>query len=134
MMSVIKKVVIVSVVVIGFLGMYQASANETMFNLFIKAQDFTEYQEELAIDLVKSAKELSVQVKKPKHQLKEFVQGLVDTDQLDVEEMMQAYKAWQADVDSQVHVTLTALAKLHADLTPEQKQTLMETIKKMKSH
>ena len=133
MSNLLKKIAIVGTMVMGLTTVSQVNANETMFKMFISAQGFTEYQEELAFDLAKSAKELSVQVKKPKHELKDFVQIMVDTDHLDVDAMMQAYKTWQADVDSQVYVTLQALAKLHADLTPEQKQALVAKIKKMKS-
>ena len=130
MMNTIKKYACILALALTSLTATEASANETMFKLFISAQDFTEYQEELALNLVKEGKKLAEQVKEPKHELKDFAKGLVDIEALDVDVMMQSYKTWQAKVDAQMLVTMKALAALHAELTPEQKQKLINAIGK----
>lgn len=130
MINLMKKYVCVLALALTSLTASNAHANETMFKMFIKAQDLTEYQEELAYNLIVEGKKLAEQVKKPKSQLKEFAQTLVATDTLDVNNMMQSYKVWQANVDEQMLVTMQAFAALHAELSPEQKQKLIDAIRK----
>lgn len=110
----------------------QAFANDIMFKLFIEAHDFNEYQQELAFELVESGRALAAEIKKPKEALKGHVTELIDKDQLDVETMMQSYQRWQSGVDEKLRTALQSLATLHAQLTREQREALVETLRKMR--
>lgn len=110
----------------------QASANDIMFKLFIEAHDFNEYQQELAFELLESGRALAAEIKKPKEELKGHVTELIEKDQLDVETMMQSYQNWQSGVDEKLLTALQSLARLHAQLTKEQREALVQTFHKMR--
>lgn len=130
MTHLIKKYAYILTFVFTSLTVSEARANETMFKLFISSQNFTEYQEELAVNLLVEGKKLAKQIKEPKQQLKGFAQELVKIESLDVDTMMQAYKTWQAQTDEQLLVTMEAFAALHAELTPEQRQKIVDAMRK----
>lgn len=130
MTNLIKKYACILALAFTSLTASEAQANETMLKLLISAQDFTEYQEELALNLLTEGKKLAEQIKEPKQELKGFAQEFVKVDSLDTEAMMQAYKTWQGKIDEQLFVTMEAFAAFHAELTPEQKQKLVDAIRK----
>ena len=107
--------------------------NEAMVKMFAMSQDLTDYQQELAVELFHQVKTLAAAVKEPKDELKTYVKGLVEQDSIDVEDVMEKYKAWQQNVDKEFEQSLIAVAKLHADLSVEQREKLVESIKKMRS-
>ncbi|MDF2180281.1 hypothetical protein P2G88_18650 [Aliiglaciecola sp. CAU 1673] len=133
MRNIIRNVVIASAVTFASLGATTASANDRMIEFIMDAHDFTEYQQELAFELLASGRALAAEIKRPKEELKAYVAELIEKDQLDVEAMMLAYKSWQAGVDEKVLASLQSLAKLHSQLSKEQRQELMETFQKMRS-
>lgn len=134
MKKMIGNFLVAATLAVGTLGTVQVQANETVFKYFLKAHDLNDFQQELAVELMKSGKALAAEVKKPKQQLKAFFADAVQQDQLDPETMMEAYKNWQSEVDGKVYSTVQAFVKLHAELTPEQREKIVETITKMKSN
>lgn len=110
----------------------QISANDIIFKLFIEAHDFNAYQQELGFELVGSGRALAAEIKKPREELKGHVTALIEKDQLDVEAMMQSYQSWQSGVDEKLLTVLQSLARLHAQLTKEQREALVQTFHKMR--
>ena len=107
--------------------------NEAMIQMFAMSQDMTEYQQELAVEVFRQVKSLADTVKAPKQDIKDYLGGLVEQDSIDVVQVMEQYKQWQQGVDEQFELSLIAVAKLHSDLTPEQRQQLVDSIKQLKS-
>ena len=134
-----KKLVIGTIAAITFatgastIAYAHKGPNEAMIKMFAMSQDMTDYQQELAVELFHQVKALAAAVKEPKHEVKDYVKGLIEQDSIDVDEVMEKYKAWQQKVDKEFEQSLIAVAKLHADLSVEQRQKLIESIKKMRS-
>lgn len=132
MKNMIRNTVTAMVVVAGLFGTVQVHANEMMVKMFLQTQDFTDYQEELAMDVVASVKSLAAEVKQTKPQVKQYFAELLEKDTMNVEEMMTAYKAWRETTDVKLEETLHTVARLHGNLTKEQRLQLLESLKKMK--
>lgn len=132
MTKTIRNLLSICAFTITSLAVPQASADDIMFKLFIEAHDFNEYQQELALELVESGRALAAEIKKPKEELKGHVTALIEKDQLDVETMMQSYQSWQSGVDEKLLAVLQSLARLHAQLTEEQREALVQTLHKMR--
>jgi hypothetical protein len=105
--------------------------NATMVKMFAKSQDMTDYQQTLAVTAFKQVKVLATTVKSPKDDIKSYIKGLIEQDSIDVNEIMIQYKTWQKQVDNEFEQSLIAIAKLHEDLSVEQRQKLALTIQKM---
>lgn len=117
---------------IAIAQMKDAGPNETVIKLFAKSQDMTEYQQTLAVELFHQVKSLITTVKSPEQDLKTYVHGLIEQDSIDVNEVMEKYKAWQQKVDKEFEQSVIAVAKLHSDLSIEQREKLISTIKQMR--
>lgn len=115
----------------AFSSSTDSGPNATMVKMFAKSQDMTDYQQTLAVDAFKQVKVLATTVKSPKDDIKSYIKGLIEQDSIDVNEIMVQYKAWQKQVDNEFEQSLIAIAKLHEDLSVEQRQKLALTIQKM---
>ena len=112
---------------------YAAPApSESMVRMFAQSQDMTEHQVELMVALMQSGKTLAAEVKKPKTQVRDYLTDLVEKERIDVDQVMAAYKTWQQGVDQKFEEAVRAAAELHANLSVDQRQQLVDTIKKMR--
>jgi|GEM_PF-1871819 len=107
--------------------------NSSMIKMFVQYHDMTDHQQELMTDLFLSGKSLVKQVKEPKEQIRTYLSDIVERDEIDVEQIMASYEAWQDEVNEKFEETLIAAAKLHSQLSVEQRRKIVETIKDMKS-
>ena len=104
-----------------------------MFQMFSQYHDLTDEQQALAVDLFDSGKQLGAAVRSAKPQIESYLADIVEKDNIDVEQIMLEYKAWQQGVDQKFEAALYAAAALHSDLSVEQRKNILATIKKMKS-
>lgn len=105
----------------------------TLIKMLAKSQDMNVYQQELAVDVFQQFSALAKIVKAPKHDVKYYMEGIIERDRIDVYEVMENYKSWQEKVDTQFEQSLIAAAKLHEDLSVEQRRQLIESIKALSS-
>lgn len=132
-----KKLIIGTVAAItmitGASTIANAGPSESMVKMFAQTQEMTEHQQDLMVELFQSGKLLAAEVKKPKEQVRAYLTELIVQDNIDVDEVMTAYKTWQQGVDQQFEETVKVAATLHANLSQEQREKLIETLKKMRS-
>lgn len=103
----------------------------TMLKMFAQYHDLSDYQQSLMKEFMKSGKALASEVKKPKADVKAYLESLVEEDNIDVDEVMDSYLQWQEDVNAQFEVTINALANLHASLSAEQRKQIVQSLKEM---
>lgn len=103
----------------------------TMLKMFAQYHNLSDHQQSLMKDLFKSGRTLAHEVKKPKAEVKEYLQSIIEQDQIDVDAVMAAYLEWQQGVNQQFEQTLRVAADLHADLSVEQRKQIVESLKDM---
>ncbi|BDX05858.1 hypothetical protein [Planctobacterium marinum] len=108
--------------------------NETAIKILLMSQNFTDEQETLAIQLINQVQILASKVEDPQEEVTQFVQGLAEQDYIDVPQIMQKYRAWQQDLDTELEKSLTTVAELHSSMSHEQRTRLMKTIKLLQSN
>ena len=134
MRKLIRNTLTAIVLMTGSLGFSQAHANEVMIGLFIEAQGFSDSQKELAMEAVRSVKALAQEVKNPKAEVKSYLADVMLQDELDVQYIMSAYHDWRGGVEVKMEAALEAIAAFHGQLSPEQRQELMASLKKLKNN
>lgn len=112
----------------------QNQPNETAIKILLMSQNFTDEQETLAIQLINQVQVLASKVEDPKQEMTQFVQGLAEQDYIDVSQIMQKFRAWQQDVDTELEKSLDTAAELHTSMSHEQRTRLMKTIKLLQSN
>jgi hypothetical protein len=110
-----------------------AVSNEPMISMFAQYHDLTDNQQELMAALIRSGKLLAAEVKKPKAQIREFLIEMEIQENMDVEQIMTAYREWQKGIEQQFEQTLNIAANLHSQLSNEQRIKLIKTIKQISS-
>ena len=105
--------------------------SEYMVKMFSEKHQMSEYQQALSVELFSSFMSLAQEVKKPKKQVKHYISGLVQADSVDVDLVLQEYRAWQRNIDEKFEVALRHFAELHQSLSIEQREQLVQTIKDM---
>ncbi len=105
----------------------------TLIKMLAKSQDMNVYQQELAVEVFQQFSSLAKIVKAPKQDVKSYMEGIIERDRIDVYEVMENYKSWQQKVDTQFEQSLIAAAKLHEDLSIEQRKQLVESIRALSS-
>jgi len=134
-----KKLVLGVVTAIALISGSAAIAETTevfespMFKMFSSYHELTDQQQSLAVDLVDSGRQLGKAVKSAKPHVEDFLADIVEKDNLDVEQIMLEYKAWQQEIDVKFEAALRSAAALHSELTAEQRRNIVDTLKKMKS-
>lgn len=108
-------------------------SNEPMVSMFAQYHDLTDNQQELMATLISSGKLLVAEVKKPKAQIREFIIDMDVQENMDVEQIITAYREWQKGVEQQFEQTLNIAANLHSQLSNEQRVKLIKTIKQISS-
>ena len=108
------------------------ASHVAMIGMFAKAHDMDDYQQELMLELFSTIKTTMAEMKTPKEELSAYLEQVAKQDSVNVDEAMQNYKGWQATFDTQLEKMITAYAKLHENLTPEQRQNVIATMKKMR--
>lgn len=103
-------------------------ANETLVKLLVQSHGFSELQQELALDVYASFKEVADAAKSSKGGLKDYFVSVADSDQLDAAAAFEAYKQWQLNIDGKVLQLLEAMSQLHAELSVEQRQALLQKL------
>ena len=133
-----KKIILGAITGLLFISATAVIANDhkqshtAMISMFAKAHDMDDYQQELVLDLFSTIKTTMAEMKEPKAELRAYLEQIAQQDTVNVDEAMQNYKGWQATFDSQLEQVLNAYAKLHENLTPEQRQNVIATMKKMR--
>jgi len=110
-----------------------AVSNEPMVSMFAQYHNLTDNQQELMGALIRSGKLLAEEVKKPKTQIREFLIEMDVQENMDVEQIMTAYREWQKGIEQQFEQTLNIAANLHSQLSNEQRIKLIKTIKQIAS-
>ncbi|MBU1311567.1 MAG: hypothetical protein KKE30_18755 [Gammaproteobacteria bacterium] len=105
-----------------------SSANETLVKLLVQSHGFSEQQQELALDVYASFKEVADAAKSSKGGLKDYFATVAESDQLDAAAAFEAYKQWQLNIDGKVLQLLEAMSQLHAELSVEQRQALLQKL------
>lgn len=103
-------------------------ANETLVKLLVQSHGFSELQQELALDVYASFKEVADAAKSSKGGLKDYFVSVADSDQLDAAAAFEAYKQWQLNIDGKVLQLLEDMSQLHAELSVEQRQALLQKL------
>ena len=137
-----KKFVIASLTSIALLTGGVAIANSeqetdlgakfTMLKMFAQYHDLSDHQQALMTEVMKAGKKLAAQVKSPKEEAKAYLLAAIESDQLDVEEILTAYYQWQQGVNAEFEQTVRAAANLHAELSVEQRKNIIESLKQMR--
>lgn len=103
-----------------------------LVKLLIQSQGFTEQQEDLAVKVYTSFKDVAGEIKAGKGDLTGYFLQVANSDQLDATAAYEAYKQWQSNIDVKVLQLLESISRLHADLSPEQKQAFLQKL--IKAH
>lgn len=103
-------------------------ANETLVKLLVQSHGFTEQQQALALDVYASFKAVADAAKSSKGGLKDYFVTVAQSDQLDATAAFEAYKQWQLNIDDKVLQLLEAMSQLHAELSVEQRQALLQKL------
>jgi len=107
--------------------------NSPMAQMFMQYHDLTDQQQGLTKELFDSGKLLANEFKKSKPHIRAYIDQIAEKDEIDVEQILAEYKNWQQGVDKQFEVTLRAAANLHANLSVEQRQKILASIKAMRA-
>ena len=107
-------------------------AKFTMLKMFAQYHDLSDHQQDLMTEVMIAGKKLAAQVKKPKAEAKAYLLAAIESDQVDVEEILTAYYEWQKGVNVEFEQTLRAAANLHAELSVEQRKNIIESLKQMR--
>ncbi|WP_088331158.1 hypothetical protein [Lacimicrobium sp. SS2-24] len=110
----------------------ESGMNEKMLSLFAYKHDLTDYQKDLALELIGSFKNLAQEVKGSKGELKGFLSKMIEAENVDTATMMQSYKSWQAEIDVKVEAMLKKFTALHHNLSLEQRKEIIASLKMMK--
>lgn len=127
-----KKIITILLLAMVMLAAKPSLANEALVKLLIQSQGLTEQQEDLAVKVYTSVKDVAGELKAGKGDLTGYFLQVARSDQLDAIEAYEAYKQWQSNIDIKVLQLLESMSRLHADLSPEQKQALLQKL--IKAH
>lgn len=125
-----KKIITIMLFTMAMLASKPSQANEELVTLLIQSQGLTEQQEGLAVNVYTSFKDVAGELKAGKGDLTGYFLQVANSDQLDATAAYEAYKQWQSNIDIKVLQLLESMSRLHADLSPEQKQALLQKLVK----
>lgn len=123
-----NKLLTLALFVLATVTSASTSANETLVKLLVQSHGFSEQQQELALDVYASFKEVADAAKSSKGGLKDYFLLVAESDQLDATAAFEAYKQWQLNIDGKVLQLLEAMSQLHAELSVEQRQALLQKL------
>lgn len=104
---------------------------DMMFEYVAWKLDLTEQQQVLLDDIRNEMKEIRKEHKAQRQQDKATIIGLIQADTLDTTAALSMLQQKQAIMNQYAPQVLQKVAALHATLTPEQKQTIIERINEM---